>query len=127
MRTGLVGPCTALLAAVTVATVLARALPEVVVFTRVLGGGVDSMARTGSALLTPGWAVLPQAVAAHLRAGSSFGTGGGVMVTSGGFDVGGGVEVVGGVEVDGGSKLDGIVGGGCTPARDDRGITAKFG
>jgi hypothetical protein len=121
MRTGLVGPCLALLAAVAVATVLARALPEVVLFTRVFGGGVDSVERTGSALLTPGRAVLPQAVAVHLRAGSSFGTGGGVMVTNGGFDV------VGGVEVDGGSKVDGIVGGGCTPARDDRGITAKFG
>ena len=82
---------------------------------------MDSVERTGSALPTLGWAVLPQAVAAHLRAGSSFGTGGGVMVTNGGFDVGGGVEV------GGGFKVDGIVGGGCTPARDDRGITAKFG
>jgi hypothetical protein len=121
MRTGLVGPCAALLAVVPAATVLARALPEVVLFTRVFDVGVDSVERAGSALLKPGWTVPPQATVAHLRAGSSFGTGGGVMVTNGGFDV------VGGVEVDGGSKLDGIVGGGCTPARDDRGITAKFG
>jgi len=100
---------------------LAWALPETVLFATGCGGDQDLVARTGSALLTPGWTVPLQAAVAHLRAGSSFGTGGGVIVTNGGF------EVVGGVEVSGGSKVEGIVGGGCTPARDDRGITAKFG
>jgi hypothetical protein len=120
-RTGPAGACVAPVAAVLPATVLAWAPPEAVLFTTGFAGEVDSMERTGLALLTPGWIAPPQAAPAHLRAGSSFGTGGGVMVTDGGFDV------VGGVEVSGGSKVGGIVGGGCTPARDDRGITAKFG
>jgi hypothetical protein len=128
MRTGPVDVCVAVVAGLPPATVLAWALPETVLFTTGCEGGVDLVARTGSALLAPGWTVPPQAAVAHLRAGSSFGTGGGVMVTNGGFDVVGGFDVGGGgVEVDGGFKVGGIVGGGCTPARDDRGITAKFG
>ena len=106
MRTGPVGACVALVAAtVLLAAVLALVLPETV-FTMGCDGGVDSVERTGSALLTPGWVVPPQAVPPHLRAGSSFGTGGGAMVTNGGFDV------IGGVEVGGGFNVGGIVAGG---------------
>ena len=121
MRAGPVDVCVAVVAVMPLATMLAWALSETVLFTTGRDGGVDSVERTGSALLTPGWTVPPQAAVAHLRAGSSFGTGGGVIVTNGGFDV------IGGFEVGGGSNVGGIVGGGCTSAWDDRGITAKFG
>ena len=106
MRTGPVGVCFALVAVMPPATVLVRALPETVLFTTGCEGRVDSVERTGSALPAPGWTVPLQPAVAHLRAGSSFGTGGGVMVTNGGFDVGGGVEV------SGGFKVGGIVAGG---------------
>lgn len=118
MRTGPLDVCAAVVVVATVppASVPAWALPEILLFTMGCEGGMDAVDRTGSALLTLGWtAVLPQAVPAHLRAGSSFGTGGGVMVTNGGF------------EVVGGFKVDGIVGGGVVPAETERGRMAKFG
>jgi hypothetical protein len=121
MRTGPAGVCVALLTAVLPVTVRVWLSPEAALFSTIRDGGVDLVERTGSALLTLGRTVLPQVVPAHLRAGSSFGTGGGAMVTNGGF------EVVGKVPVDGGFSVGGIVGGGCTPAWDERGITAKFG
>lgn len=107
MRTDAVGACVVLAAAMGLrSTLLALALPEILLFTTGCDGSVDSVERTGSALLTPGWVVPPQASPAHLRAGSSFGTGGGAMVTNGGFDV------IGGVEIDGGFNVGGIVAGG---------------
>lgn len=116
MRIGAAGVCVALLTVVPPVTVTVWLLSETALFATSRGDGVDSMERTGSALLTPGWTVLPQAAPAHLRAGSSFGTGGGAMVTNGGFEV-----------IGGGFNVGGIVAGGCTPAWDERGITAKFG
>lgn len=113
-RTSQAGICVALLAVLLPAFVPAWALPETALLTTACGGGVDSAARTGSALPMLRWAVPPQVAVAHLRAGSSFGTGGGV--TSDGLGV-----------VVGGSIVDGIVGGGCTPLGKERGITAKFG
>jgi|SRR6185312_16712820 len=115
MRAGPVDVCVAVVAVMPPATMLAWALPETVLFAMGCEGGADAVERTGSALPTLGWTMPLQPATAHLRAGSSFGTGGGVMVTNGGF------------EVVGGFKVDGIVGGGCTSAWDDRGITAKFG
>ena len=101
---------------VDICVTLVWAIPETGLSAGGCDAGVDAVERTGSALLTLGWVVPAHAASAHLRAGSSFGTGGGAVVTSGGLDV-----------VGGGFKVDGIVGGGCTPARDERGITAKFG
>lgn len=118
--TGAADICAAVIAVMPPATVLAWVLPETALFTADCEGGMDSVGRTGSALLTLG-AVLPHAVPAHLRAGSSFGTGGGVMVTSGGYDV------VGEIEVGGGFNVGGIVGGGTAPAKIERGKMAKFG
>ncbi len=115
MRTGPADVCVAPLAALLPAAVLGVP-PETALPAPGCDGGVDPVGRAGSALLALGWAVLPHAALAHLRAGRSFGTGGVVMGTSGGLDV-----------VGGGFKAGGIVGGGCALARDERGITAKFG
>lgn len=114
MRTGPADVCVAPLAALLPAAVLGVP-PETALLAPGSDGGVDPVGRAGSALLALGWAVLHAALA-HLRAGRSFGTGGVVMVTSGGLEV-----------VGGGFKAGGIVGGGCALARDERGITAKFG
>lgn len=95
MRAGVVDIC----------VTLVWAIPETGLFAVGCDTGVDAVKRTGSALLTLGWVVPAHAASAHLRAGSSFGTGGGAMVTKGGFGV---VEV----EVGGGFKVGGIVAGG---------------
>ena len=113
-RTAVVGACTSPAGILPLGVVVDAVLESAVTgFGRVAGAALTVW--TGSALLTPGWTTSPHLELLHFRAGNSLGTGGGVMVTNGGVEVGGGYTV------------GGIVGGGCAPACTERGITAKFG
>jgi len=111
-RTAVVGACTAPVVDTLLLTCVSGAMP--VPGLPATTGCVAVTVRTGSALAALG-EVAPHLEAVHLRAGSSLGTGGGLMVTNGGVEVGGGYSV------------GGIVGGGGAPASTERGMTAKLG